>query len=110
MALPFIASNGLALPQHATWKWRIDVTDSSGLLGHWDGTNPDGTIKVPSGRGMDLWITGRPGRNTNDHKGDLNLEYNSRRWTSASCEYLFKEAKPSNGFRFQHDWWCNYDC
>jgi hypothetical protein len=110
MALPIIASNGLALPQHATWKWNIDVTDSSGLIGHWDGTNPDGTIKVPSGNGMDLWISGKPARKTTDQEGSLKLEYNSRSWMSNTCEYLFKGAGPSNGMRLQFDWWCSYDC
>ena len=83
------ASNGLALPQHATWKWNIDVTGSSGLLGHWDGTNPDGTIKVPSGNGIDLWISGKPARATKGQEGALKLEYNSRSWMSNAHEYPY---------------------
>ncbi|KAF4440614.1 hypothetical protein F53441_12235 [Fusarium austroafricanum] len=108
------ASNGAALPQHATWKYNVDVTGPSGLLGHWDGTNPANTfVKVPSGKNMDLWITGYPSRQkkaNSDQKGDLNLEYNSRKWSSNQCEFLRKEPAPSNGWRWQFDWWCKYDC
>ncbi|GAB7335217.1 hypothetical protein MBLNU13_g07637t1 [Cladosporium sp. NU13] len=78
--------------------------------GHWDGTNPDGTIKVPSGNGMDLWISGKPARKTTDQEGALKMEYNSTSWMSNTCEYLFKGAGPSNGMRLQFDWWCSYDC
>ncbi|OAL05121.1 hypothetical protein IQ06DRAFT_344479 [Phaeosphaeriaceae sp. SRC1lsM3a] len=107
------ASNGGALPQHATWKYRVDVTGASGLLGHWDGTNPANTfVTVPSSGGMDLWIKGYPSRDSSSatQKKALTLEYNSKKWNSDKCDYLRKDPGPSNGWRFQFDWWCQYDC
>jgi hypothetical protein len=84
-------------------------------MGHWDGTNPD-HIQITTTKD-EKWfvIQGGPDAALNwgqvDMQNTITLSYDEQRWNGMDCyKFIQKSARPSNGWRHQYDWWCQFDC
>ena len=107
------ASNGWELA-NPTSKWEVNIIDNPGnQIGNWGGTNP-ADIQISTSKGHNFVIEGHPTGNFLDGQSSQNaltLSYDTQKWNGLDCyRYVDKSARPSNGWRHQFDWWCQFDC
>ncbi|KAM0714264.1 hypothetical protein Q7P37_010051 [Cladosporium fusiforme] len=104
-------SNGLEAIAY-TSKWELSIIDPSGAqVAQWGGTNP-ADINIATTKGFNFVIEGQPeGSFPSSAQDSLTLSYDTQKWNGNDCyRYIQKVAQPSNGWRHQYDWWCQFDC